>query len=190
MGSGFFDMAAQKQKKGINLIIKPEQELSISSQFLNWALTYGRYMIIIIQIMVLSVFFMRFKLDRDRTDLKEAVSQKKALISSFTDMENEINRVHKRLADIRQVTTNQDLYIRVINFLERNTPTATTYSLITLSKNKLTMVAVAENLRTFNYLLKRIQNESLLTDLELSDLKRRADGRVEFRLHSTVNVTE
>ena len=172
---------------GINLIIKPEEQISISSQFLNWALTYGRYFIIIIQIMVLSVFFMRFKLDRDRTDLKESVSQKKALIASFTDMEQEINRVHIRLSDIRQITTNQDLYLRVINFLEKNTPAATTYSLITLSKNKLSIAAVAENLKTFNFLLKRIQNETLLTDLELSDLKRRADGRVEFRLQATVS---
>src|SRR3989344_2029517 len=127
-------MSAQKQKNSINLIIKSEEQLSISSQFLAWALTYGRYIIIIIQIMVLTVFFMRFKLDRDRTDLKETTSQKKALIESFIDMEKEINRVHKRLSDIKMISTNQDIYPRVINFLEKNTPSATTYSLLTLSK--------------------------------------------------------
>jgi len=182
-------MAAQKLRKSINLLIKPLEQISISSQFLNWALTYGRYIIIIIQIMVLTVFFMRFKLDRDRTDLKEAVMQKKALIESFTDMETEISRVHKRLSDIRLITTNQDVYSRVLNFLEKNTPSATTYSLLTLSKNTLSMVAVSENLKTFNYLLKKIQDENLLTDIRLSDLKRRTDGRVEFRLQATVSVT-
>lgn len=181
-------MAAQKHKTSINLVIKPEDQQSISSQFLNWALTYGRYIIILIQIMVLSVFFMRFKLDRDRTDLKESTAQKKALIESFTDMEKEINRIHKRLRDVKTISTNQDIYPRVINFLEINTPSAVTYSSISFSKDSLGLVAVSENLRTFNYLLRKIQNEDLLTDLELSDLKRRADGRVEFKLGAKIKV--
>ena len=50
------------------------------------------------------------------------------------------------------------------------------------------MVAVAENLKTFNFLLRKIQNENLLTDLELSDLKRRADGKVEFRLQAKITI--
>ena len=86
------------------------------------------------------------------------------------------------------ISTNQDIYPRVINFLEKNTPSATTYSLLTLSKNNLSLIATAENLKTFNFLLKRIQDESLLTDIQLSDLKRRADGRVEFRLQTKVSI--
>ena len=183
-------MPAQKQKTSINLIIKPQELLSISSQFLNWALTYGRYIIIIIQIVVLTVFFMRFKLDRDRTDLKEAVTQKKALVESISDMEKEINRVNKRLSDLKIITTNQNLYPRVIYFLEKNTPATTTYSLISLSKNTLNMVATSENLKTFNFLLRRIQEEKLLTDIQLQDLKRKADGRVEFRLQTAINPSE
>lgn len=182
------NMSAQKQKKSINLVVKPDEEQSISSQFLAWALTYGRYIIIIIQIVVLSVFFMRFKLDRDRTDLKESTTQKRALIESFADMELEINRIHKRLANIKLISANQDIYLRVINFLEKNTPAATTYSLLTLSRNNLNIVATADNLKTFNFLLKKIQNESLLTDIQLSDLKRRTDGRVEFRLQAKISV--
>src|SRR3989344_7605539 len=167
-------MPAQKTKSSINLIIKEQEQLSISSQFLNWALTYGRYIIIIIQIVVLTVFFMRFKLDRDRTDLKELVYQKKALVESISDMEIEINRVQKRLSDIKTVTKNQDLFSRVIYFLEKNTPSQTTYTLISLNGETVSMIGASENLRTFNFLLRKIQDEKLLTDLELSDLKRRA----------------
>ena len=182
-------MAKLHKKSGINLLIKPEEELSISSQFLNWALTYGRYIIIIIQIVVLSVFFTRFKIDRDRTDLKEAVAQKRALIESFGEMETEIKRVQKRLSDIKLLVTNQDIYLRVINFLEKNTPTETTFALLSFSKDIVKFVAISENLKTFNHLLKRIQDEKLLTDIQLEDLKRRADGKVEFRLQAKIAVS-
>ncbi|OGF98837.1 hypothetical protein A3D78_06045 [Candidatus Gottesmanbacteria bacterium RIFCSPHIGHO2_02_FULL_39_14] len=182
-------MAKLHKKSGINLLIKPEEELSISSQFLNWALTYGRYIIIIIQIVVLSVFFTRFKIDRDRTDLKEAVAQKRALIESIGEMETEIKRVQKRLSDIKLLVTNQDIYLRVINFLEKNTPTETTFALLSFSKDIVKFVAISENLKTFNHLLKRIQDEKLLTDIQLEDLKRRADGKVEFRLQAKIAVS-
>ena len=181
-------MPTAHKKSGINLLIKPQEELSISTQFLNWALTYGRYIIIIIQIIVLSVFFMRFKVDRDRTDLKEAVTQKRALIESIGEMETEIKRVQKRLSDIKLLTTNQDIYLRVINFLEKNTPTDTTFTLLSFSKNRVKFVAISENLKTFNFLLKKIQDEKILSDIQLEDLKRRADGRVEFRLQASITV--
>ena len=79
-------MPADKRKININLIVKEDLGEALSSQILSWALTYGRYIIIITQIVVLSVFFLRFKLDRDHTDLKEAVTQKQALLESISDL--------------------------------------------------------------------------------------------------------
>lgn len=179
-------MTVKKKKKEINLLVKTEEHLSISTQFLDWALTYGRYIIIIIQIVVLSVFFLRFKLDRDRTDLKETVSQKRALVESITDVEDEIRRVQKRLTDIKLISANQDSYSRLINFLEKNTPVETTYTLLSFSSDQVRFTAVSRDLKTFNYLLRQLQNENLLADLQLEDLKRRPDGRVECRLQARI----
>ena len=113
-------MPAGKNKVNINLIVK--KEASFSNQLLSWALTYGRYIIIITQIIVLTVFFTRFKLDRDHTDLKESVSQKQALIESVASLETEIRRIQKNLADIKQVTANQNIPLNILRFLSEITP--------------------------------------------------------------------
>jgi len=73
--------------------------------------------------------------------------------------------------------------------LEKNTPTETTFALLSFSKDIVKFVAISENLKTFNHLLKRIQDEKLLTDIQLEDLKRRADGKVEFRLQAKIAVS-
>lgn len=177
-------MPAGKKKSGINLLVTPERQEDLSAQFLTWALTYGRYIIIIIQIVVLSVFFMRFKLDRDRTDLKERVQQKQALIQSIFEVENEIKRVQKRLSDIKLISTNQDIYLTVISFLENNSPSDLTFSVISFDKQKIKMVASADNLKSFNFFLKQIQDSEMFKDIQLEDLKRRADGKVEFRVQT------
>ena len=109
-------MAQTKRKTDINLVVTKVKEESLSAQFLAWALTYGRYIIIIIQIVVLSVFFMRFRLDRDRTDLKESVGQKEALIESISEVDAEVRRVQKSLGDIKSVTGNYDYVLKTVNF--------------------------------------------------------------------------
>lgn len=181
-------MPALKKKSGINLIIKEQIQENISGQFLNWALTYGRYIIIIIQIVVLSVFFMRFKLDRDHTDLKESVSQKQALILSISELETEIRRLQKKIADIRVITTDQDAVLRIITFLEENTPNDTIYSILSFSSNNLKFIATAPNLKSFNFLLRKLQDNEMLSDVMLEDLQRQPDGTVQFRVQTKINL--
>lgn len=182
-------MPVQKKKTSINLLIKEKPQENLSGQFLNWALTYGRYIIIIIQIIVLSVFFMRFKLDRDHADLKEAVSQKQALVQSLSDLENEINRVQKRISDISLIFTDQDTFVKILTFLEMNTPSDTVFSVISYDQQTLKVVATASNLRSFNYLLRKLQDNNLFADISLEDLQRRADGKVVFKVRAKVNIS-
>ncbi|KKS98232.1 MAG: hypothetical protein UV73_C0003G0174 [Candidatus Gottesmanbacteria bacterium GW2011_GWA2_43_14] len=177
---------SKKSKTEINLLVQKAKEESLSSQFLNWALTYGRYIIIIIQIVVLSVFFGRFKLDRDRTDLKESVGQKEALVGSIAEVNNEIIRVQKSLADIKSITGNYDAILQTINFLENKTPADTNFNLLSFSKSKVRFTAVSDSLTSFNVLLKNIQEDEIFSDVQLEDLKRLPDGKVEFRVQANL----
>jgi len=176
----------KKVKKTINLIIH-DRDTSVSGQVLSWALTYGRYIIIIIQIVVLSVFFLRFKLDRDHTDLKEAVSQKQALVQSVSDLESEIRAVQNKINNIGQITTSQALPIAVLQFLQDNTPVDTNYTILNISSNTISFIATARDLRSFNYLLRQLQQPNRFSDVNLEDIQRRTDGRIEFKVHAKIN---
>jgi len=182
-------VAAQKKKISINLVIKDEVE-SFSGQLLSWILTYGRYIIIITQIVVLSVFFLRFKLDRDHTDLKESVSQKQALIESVGDLEAEIRRVQNTLVNISQITKNQDISLKVLDYLEENTPSDTTFSKLSLSPDKISFSVTASNLRSFNFFLLRLEKDNKLKDVNLEDIQTLPDGRIEFKINAIINAAE
>lgn len=182
-------MAAQKKKININLVIKDEVE-SFSGQLLSWILTYGRYIIIITQIVVLSVFFLRFKLDRDHTDLKESVSQKQALVESVGDLEAEIRRVQNTLSNISQISKNQDILLKVLDYLEENTPSDTTFSKLSLSPDKISFSVTSSNLRSFNFFLLRLEQDNKLKDVNLEDIQTMPDGRIEFKINAVINVAE
>lgn len=181
-------MAAPKKKININLVIKQEVASDFIGQIFSWALTYGRYIIIITQIFVLSVFFLRFKLDRDYTDLKELVSQKQALIESVSDLENEIRRIQTRLSYIRQLSTNQDGFLRVLTYLSTHAPSDTTIVTLSLGKEKIAFAAVVDNLKSFSFLLSQLQQDNKFFDVTLEDIFRRPDSRIEFKISAKMNL--
>lgn len=183
-------MSAHKNKKkiNINLLINEHAPENFTDQIFAWALTYGRYIIIATQIIVLSVFFLRFKLDRDFTDLKESVSQKQALIESVSDLEYEIRRIQGKLSYVKQITSTQPGLMNVIHFLQNNAPSETTFTTLSLSQEKIQFNAVVSNLRSFSFFLSRLQQDTKFQDVTLEDIFRRADGRIEFKIHSKINI--
>lgn len=181
-------MSAHKRQVNINLVVKEDFEESFSGQVLSWALTYGRYIIIITQIIVLSVFFLRFRVDREHTDLKESVSQKQALVESVSDLETEIRRVQGKLVYIKQITNGQKSILNLLRFFQDITPTDTVFSSISVNADRVIISATAGNLKSFSFFLKKIQTEGKFTEVTLDDISRKADGRVEFRINARINL--
>lgn len=183
-------MAAHKKHSSINLVIKDRTGDSLSEQFLAWILSYGRYIIIITQIIVLSVFFFRFKIDRDHTDLKELVTQKQAILESLVDLETEVRRVQGRLANIKTVSANQDSLLKVIRFLQQRTPADTIFTNLLLDNDRISFQATAGNLRSFSYFLLQLQQDKKFSEVTLQDMNRKADGRIDFKIEAKINFKE
>lgn len=181
-------MAAHKNKININLVIRDGFDKSFSGQMLSWILTYGRYIIIITQIIVLSVFFLRFKIDRDHTDLQDLVSQKQAIVESGADLETEIRRIQGKLSYIRQISDNQDSFLKVLRFFQDHTPSDVTFSAFDLSATRINFSATAGDLGSFSFLLRQLQQQKQFSDVSLEDIQRHADGRIEFKINASINI--
>jgi hypothetical protein len=180
-------MPEKRKKININLIIKKDEDINYSGQLLSWAIKYGRYIIILTQIFVLSVFFLRFKLDRDHTDLKDSVTQKQAIVESITDLETEIKHVQNVISHVKEITSNQDLIQKIVFLLEQITPSDMIYSKLSITNQEISFEASALNLKSFNYLLKKLLSENKFSDITLTSITRRIDGRIEFSLSAKIN---
>ena len=66
-------------------------------QFLNWALTIGRLLIILVETLALSVFIYRFSLDMQTQDLKDKIKIQRAIVQSFKNQEDIFRNLQSRL---------------------------------------------------------------------------------------------
>lgn len=83
----------------INLIPKDPFFATPAGQVLKWALTVGRYIVIFTEMVVIMSFVTRFSLDRQVTDLNEAIAQKRTIIQSYGDLEDSVRQVQSTLEE-------------------------------------------------------------------------------------------
>lgn len=81
----------------INLLPKTEFEMSFWGRFIKWALTTGRYIIILTELVVIIAFMSRFKLDRDASDIGDAILGKQALLEASSNTEKTLRLVQSKL---------------------------------------------------------------------------------------------
>ncbi len=124
-------------KHQINLSPRRAITQTPAGKFLQWALTYGRYIIIGTEIVVLLAFIARFKLDRDRADLREEIAQKEAIVSANHEFEEEIRHIQNRLTQIKALKTDQKKMTTILGRIEQQTPPEVTFSSLTLNDTEI-----------------------------------------------------
>ncbi len=112
------------KKRVINLL--PDKGDNLLSQFLSWALTVGRLLIIITETLALSVFIYRFSLDVKIIDLHDKIKSASAIVGSFKEGEETFRNLQARLSFIKEYDTKKD---RTLTLLEE---------VIELGRNKIT----------------------------------------------------
>lgn len=93
-----------KKNRIINLLPKEDFEKTTLGRTMKWALSSFRFMVIFVELVVISGFLYRFWLDVQISDLNDEVQQKSAVISSRSSFENEFRSLQNRLYLFRTIT--------------------------------------------------------------------------------------
>lgn len=122
-----------------NLLIRRERAaLSEAVSFLN---TYAKYVIVLTQILVLFVFFIKIILDQTVIDLKEAIDQKNQIILTASEMIDNNNVLAKKLREIDAILAINDFRFQTVKTVIDNIPRTITVNSVDLQKNKIVLDA-------------------------------------------------
>lgn len=84
-----------KKSTSINLIKKDRGQLT--SEVINWTLTIGRIMVIIVELIALSAFIYRFYLDNQLREINSSIVQKQQFLSTQQQKEASYRNLQDRL---------------------------------------------------------------------------------------------
>lgn len=98
-------MAAQKLPSlfKVNLLIHHGEQEKIISKLIKWALSSGRFIVILVEMITISAFVYRYKLDADLNDLQDQISDKIPYIKSLSTDEVLIKHTQFQLSTISKI---------------------------------------------------------------------------------------
>lgn len=156
----------------LNLLNDSKGGSSAVSRIVNWAVSYGRYIMIGTEILVLLAFISRFSLDRQLTDLKEEVSQKQDIIQANASFERDVRNLQDKLAKIKVLTNQSNSLFEIFPVFQTLIPQGTYLTSFTVIKNKLAAQAVSGSTGSFAQFITNLQHAPTLTSIEINDISR------------------
>lgn len=170
-----------------NINLLPGEKEKKSGKFLTWVLTYGRYIIIGTEIVVLLAFLSRFKFDRDLTDLHSSISQKQAVILAAQDLEREVRGLQDRLSIIKKLNRERDFPPKLLAAFESLTPADVILREFSLDGTKLSLTAIALSNESFSTFLNNLSASAYFADISLDSVgKAKSGAGVEFKISTSL----
>lgn len=118
----------------INLVKK---HVSFTDKFLNWALSAGRVIVILTEIVALSAFMYRFFLDRQLIDLHAKIKQEQAIIAFSKASEDKYRNLQDRLYIADRFSKLEQDEVKVLKDILALTPAETTLDSITTTDTSI-----------------------------------------------------
>lgn len=172
----------------INLLGQQDLEHTPWGRIVSWATTYGRYIMITTEIVVLLAFISRFSLDRKNTDLTEEVTQKQAILEANTEFEQSIRSLQENIKTARSLLAHQSKPVSLVKNMEFLLPADVYMNTFTISSNRLTIEAQAGSTNGFAQFLSNIQSVDQLNNIALSGISRTAASGIKFLVTADVDA--
>lgn len=178
------------KKISINLIGDEEMEFTPIGRIVSWAVTYGRYIMIGTEIVVLLAFISRFSLDRKLTDLKEEVSEKQAIIEANISFENDFRNAQEQLTKAKMLLDTPPVAYDALNTIQSLLPTDVRLDSLDISNGKINANVVAATTEGFTTFTNRLQAESAFNQVEIGDVRRSSFTGIQFAFTANLATTK
>lgn len=131
-------MAAQQKQLvfKINLLIQKGVQTKLYIKLLRWLLSSGRFIVVIVELVVITAFVARYKLDADLANLQEKIQEQVPYLKSLEKDEKAVRLVQFQLSSIRQARADNPRYDLLITKISSLTPQNIRLSSIVLDHTK------------------------------------------------------
>lgn len=133
-------MAAPKR---INLLVREGFAHTTPGKVLAWALSAGRTIVIITELVVIVAFLSRFWFDRQLTDLSDHNKVKKAQIEASLPFETDFRKTQKRLLAYKELVNHKTDGAGLIQSVAQTLPADTYLTEFYFNKEQLTLRGIS-----------------------------------------------
>lgn len=171
-------MAAQKLPSlfKINLLIHHGEQEKIISKLIKWALSSGRYIVIFVEMLTVSAFIYRYKLDANLNELQEKINEKVTYIKTLSADEALIKHTQFQLSTISKLKSEKIDFILPLTNLSKVVPKSIKITNITFDriqaypKTSLSISGQTPSNLELSVFIKELRGNSNFSDVTLANI--------------------
>ncbi len=179
-----------RTKKKINLLPKDPFEESLLGRVLSWGLTVGKWIVIVTQIVVVSVFLFRFSLDRKLNNLRRDIGKEVVKIKAYESIENNFRLAQARILLAKDLIANQDKIKLGFKEQAQLIPDDIWLEKIEINQKQINLVAYAYSMNSFNRFLENLRASKKFKKISIQNIESGAEKQAKLKFNLTVDFQE
>ena len=163
-----------KKSPSINLL--RDNSGNFIDKFVTWALSAGRVIVIITELIALSAFLYRFSLDRQLIDIHTKIRQEQAVITYLKDNEQTYRNLQNRLLLAsnfsKQGKDKVDILKQIIGFA----PQGITFNNVALQADRARIDANSTSVASLSEFVNSLKNYSRVSSIIIEKIENRSSS--------------
>lgn len=157
-------------KSKINLLPKDQFEYSTAGKLIKWAVSVGRWIVVLTEFVVICAFISRFYFDTVLANLFDDIKQKKAIVSSASAFEETFRQTQTKLKVIKTLLAEEKRPSVVIEDIGKAMPLDATLSQVIIEDTKITLSGSALSENSLKIFLAQLLKNPKLNQVSLTNI--------------------
>jgi len=141
---------------------------------LKWAVTTGRYIIILTELVVILAFLSRFKLDYELSVLSSKIEGKVSLLEANSPIEREFKSKQARLEAVKKI---------LMDSIAVKTPPEVKLTEMTINGNEVEIDANSFSEKEMGEMIAALDGDKRWSSVEISSITQGTEKVIKFRLN-------
>lgn len=160
-----------KKLPSINLV--KTRHIDYVERFINWALTIGRLLVIVTELVALICFVYRFSLDSQLIDLHSKIKQEQAVINFLKKDEDTYRNLQERLSIAKTFSIQGQEKVNTFNDILGFTPQGITFTDFSLNNNNIRIIANVESVFSLSSFVESLKSYSKIDSISIDKIENR-----------------
>lgn len=165
-----------KNSAPINLLRNNNKETI--EHVINWAVTIGRVLVIVVELAALTAFLYRFTLDNQLEGLHTDIKSKQAIVVSLKKSEDTYRNLQDRLVVAASFSKSAKNSVKIFKDVVSFAPNGMTFNTITLSSTGIHIEANVNSVFPLSLFIGKLKSYSLIDTVSLDKIENKTSSAV------------
>jgi Tfp pilus assembly protein PilN len=165
-----------KTSASINLLRNNKKETI--EQIINWTVTIGRILVIIVELVALIAFLYRFTLDNQLEDLHTKIKQEQAIVAFQKKSEDTYRNLQDRLSIAASYSNSAEQNVKIFKDVVSFAPSGMTFTTIALSPQGMRVEANVNSVIPLSIFIGKLKSYPLIDTVSLDKIENKTSDAV------------